>query len=167
MSKFIILALAISLLAAAPAAALVGPGEPLKDVTMPDTSGQNHSLADLVKGKVALIVYWSVTCPHCRIEMPKLLSLGRSFEGNPFVLLTVNTDGKAMTPAVKAYAAQSGLPQPWLMDTGPKDTLPLADAYDLIATPAVLVLDKDGKLVLAQELKPDLGQVKKAIRSGF
>ncbi|MCF8034529.1 MAG: TlpA family protein disulfide reductase [Desulfarculaceae bacterium] len=167
MSKFIILALLVSLLAAAPAAALVGPGQPLVEVTLPDTDGKDHRLADLVKDKVALIVYWSVTCPHCRIDMPKLLSLGRSFQGNPFVLLTVNTDGKAMTPAVKAYAAQSGLPQPWLMDLGPKDSLPLADAYDLIATPAVLVLDKHGKLLLAQELKPDLAQIKKAIRSGF
>jgi len=165
--NIIICSLMLTLLAAVPAAALKGPGVPLANITLPDTAGNQHRLADLVKDKVALVVYWSVTCPHCRVDMPKLLALGRAYQGNPFVLLTVNTDGKAMTPAVKAYAAQSGLPQPWLMDMGLEDSMPLADAYDLIATPAVLVLDKSGKLVLAQELKPDLKQVKQAIRSGF
>ncbi len=167
MRHIIILGLALILLSAVPAFALVGPGQPLADITLPDTAGKEHRLADLVKDKVALIVYWSVTCAHCRVDMPKLLALGRSYQGNPFVLLTVNTDGKAMTPAVKAYAAQGGLPRPWLMDLGPNDSLPLADAYDLIATPAVLVLDKSGKLVLAQELKPNLDEVKKAIRRAF
>ena len=167
MRKFIILGLILSLFTAAPAAALVGPGAPLAKVTLPDAMGGERQLADLVKDKVALIIYWSVTCPHCRADIPKLLNLGRAFEGNPFVMLSVNTDGKAMTPAVRAYAKQAGLPQPWLMDLGQGDAMPLADAYDLIATPAVLVLDKDGKLVLAQELKPDLDQVKKAIRSSF
>jgi len=165
--NIIILGFALILLSAAPAFALVGPGQPLAKITLPDTAGKEHRLADLVKDKVALIVYWSLTCTHCRVEMPKLLALGRSYQGNPFVLLTVNTDGKAMIPAVKTYAAQADLPRPWLMDLGPDDSLPLADAYDLIATPAVLVLDKDGKLVLAQELKPNMDEMKKAIRSAF
>jgi peroxiredoxin len=166
--RFLILTgLILTLLAAAPAAALVGPGAPLAHITLPDTQGGEHQLAELVKDKVALIVYWSITCPHCRVEIPKLLALGRAYQGNPFVMLFVSTDGKAMAPAVSAYARRAGLPQPWLLDLGPGDSLPLADAYDLIATPGVLVLDKSGKLVLAQELKPDLKQVKQAIRSGF
>ncbi|MBU1276935.1 MAG: TlpA family protein disulfide reductase [Proteobacteria bacterium] len=163
----VILSLIIALCLAVPAAALVGPGAPLAQITLPDTQGAQHRLADLVKDKAAVIVYWSVSCPHCRTEIPHLLSLAQSLEGNPLVMLFVNTDGKAMTPAVKGYAQREGLPQPWLMDMGPKDSLPLADAYDVIGTPAVLVLDKTGKLLLAQELKPDLAKVKAALREAF
>lgn len=163
-----VLALVLALLLGAPAArALVRPGKALPAITLPDTAGQKHRLADLVRDKVALIVYWSVTCPHCRREIPEILRLVRPLEGNPLAVLFVNTDGVAMTPVVQAYAQQAGLPRPWLMDVGPNDSLPLADAYDLIATPGVLVLDRKGVLVLAQELKPDLKQVRQAIVSSF
>ncbi len=162
-----ILSLIIILCLVTPATALVGPGTPLPDLILPDAQGDNYRLADLVKGKAAVIVYWSVSCPHCRTEIPNLLSLAQSLEGNPLVMLFVNTDGKAMAPAVKAYAQREGIPQPWLMDLGPKDSQPLADTYDLVATPGVLVLDKTGKLVLAQELKPNLEKVKAALREAF
>ena len=145
----------------------MGPGKPLADITLPDAQGGEHRLADLVRGKAAVIVYWSVSCPHCRTEIPQLLSMAQSLEGNPMVMLFVNVDGKAMTPAVKAYAHREGLPKPWLMDMGPEDSLPMADAYDIIGTPAVLVLDKSGKLLLAQELKSDLVQIKAALRDAF
>jgi len=162
-----VVSLILVLCLAAPALALVGPGKPLADLTLPDTEGAKHSLAELVKGKAAVIVYWSVSCPHCRTEIPHLLSMAQSLEGNPMVMLFVNVDGKAMTPAVKAYAQREGLPQPWLMDMGPNDSLPMADAYDIIGTPAVLVLDKSGKLLLSQELKPDLKKIKDALRDAF
>ncbi|MCB2193538.1 MAG: TlpA family protein disulfide reductase [Deltaproteobacteria bacterium] len=162
-----VVSLILALCLATPAAALVGPGEPLADLTLPDTQGNKHRLADLVQDKAAVIVYWSVSCPHCRTEIPHMLSLAKELQGNPMVMLFVNTDGKAMTPAVKAYAQREGLPKPWLMDLGPGDSLPLADAYDLIATPAVLVLDKKGTLLLAQELKPDMKMIKQALRNAL
>ncbi|MEW5912352.1 MAG: TlpA disulfide reductase family protein [Thermodesulfobacteriota bacterium] len=162
-----ILALCLSLLAAPAAQALVKPGKALPALTLPDHKGRSFPLAHLVKDKVALIVYWSVSCPHCREEIPHILKMTRSLAGNPFVVLFVNTDGKAMTPAVESFAKQEGLPEPWLMDLGPQDSLPLADAYDIMATPAVMVLDRKGVLVLAQELQPNLKQVKKAIEDSF
>jgi thiol-disulfide isomerase/thioredoxin len=168
MKKALALCIALALLLAAPAAlALVGPGRAMPLISLPDTQGKLHSLKALSKGKVTLIVYWSVSCPHCRTEIPSILSLARRLEGNPLAVLFVNTDGKAMAPAVEAYAEQEGLPAPWLQDLGPDDSMPLADAYDLIATPGVLVLDSKGVLVLAQELKPNLKQVKRAITDSF
>ena len=164
--RIAILALALAL-AAGSAWALVGPGKVLPDISLPDDKGKMHSLPEMVKGKAALIVYWSVSCSRCRRDIPQVLSLARRLEGNPFVVLFVNTDGKAMTPAVRAYAKQEGLTGPVLMDIGPDDTLPLADAYDIIATPGLLVLDSSGKLVLAQELDPDMEKIKRAIRQSM
>lgn len=168
MKKALALSLTLALISAAPAAlALVGPGQAMPQISLPDTQGKLYSLNQLSKDKVALIVYWSVSCPHCRAEIPGILSLARRLEGNPLVVLFVNTDGKAMAPAVEAFAQQEGIPAPWLQDLGPDDAMPLADAYDLIATPAVLVINPQGVLVLAQELKPDLKQVKRAITDSF
>lgn len=155
------------LAAAAPAAALEKPGKDLPAVNLPDAEGVRHDLVGLTRDKVALLVYWSVSCPHCRREVPHILELARPFEGNPFVLLFINADPPAMAPAARAYAADNGMPGPLLMDLGPGDTAPYAEALDIIGTPAVAVVDARGRITLLQELKVDLDQVKKAIEAGF
>lgn len=165
----LILALALGLftLAAQPAPALVKPGKALPAMTLPDAAAQSHDLAALTKDKVALVVYWSVTCPHCQREMPGLLALAKRLEGNPFVLVLINTDGQAMAKVVQGYAAEHRLPPPHIMDIGPGDSLPFADAFDIVATPGVLVFDRAGKLAHAQELTVDMDKLQKAIESAF
>lgn len=159
--------IALSLLVALPASALVAPGGPLPKMTLPDADGQERDLGAMLQGKVGLIIYWSVSCPYCRKYMPGLLELARRYDGNPFVAFTVNGDGTAMVSAAKAYAAQHGLPGPLLMDAGPGDAEPFAEQLDVIATPAVIVIDARGKMTLLQELKVDLPAVEKAIQEGF
>jgi thiol-disulfide isomerase/thioredoxin len=154
-------------LLASPAAALSKPGAMMPPLILPDTQGQMINLPELSKGKVTLLVYWSISCPHCREQLPKLQALAKRFQGNPFLFLLVNTDGQAMASAVSAYAAEHHLPGPLVLDVGPKDTLPLADFFDIVATPGALVFDKTGKLVFAQELQIDMAQASQAIESSF
>jgi peroxiredoxin len=164
------LALFLTLVLAAlatPCPALVKTGTPLPRLSLPDTAGRNHQLARLVKGKVAVIVYWSVSCPHCRREMPKFLELNRQMAGNPMVMIMVNSDGPAMAPAVAKYAEIYQLPRPVLLDQGPKDRMPFAEAFDVVVTPTVLVLDKKGKLLQAQEQPIDMTKLIQAIEQAF
>jgi len=164
------LALSLTLLLTfsfAPALAVVKPGALLPALSLPDAAGQGHDLAGLTRGKVSLLVYWSISCQHCREEMPHLLDLAKKLAGNPFVLLLVNADGPAMAPAVQNYAQINRLPGPFLMDIGPKDSQPFADAFDCMATPTILVLDKTGKLIHAQEVKADMRKLTAAIESAF
>lgn len=164
----LILALALAgAFCAAPAAALSKPGAMMPPLTLPDAQGQMVNLGELSQGKVTLLVYWSISCPHCREQLPQLQAMAKRFQGNPFLFLLVNTDGQAMAPAVRAYAAEHRLPGPLVLDVGPKDTLPLADFFDIVATPGVLVFDKTGKLVYSQELQIDMAQVGRAIESSF
>jgi thiol-disulfide isomerase/thioredoxin len=154
-------------LLAIPAAALTKPGVIMPPLSLPDTQGQTVNLNELSKGKVTLLVYWSISCPHCREQLPQLLAIAKRFQGNPFLFLLVNTDGQAMASAVSSFATVYRLPWPPVLDVGPKDTLPLADFFDIVATPGVLVFDKTGKLVFSQELQIDMGQVSRAIESSF
>jgi len=159
---------ALALLALAlPATALSPVGGPFPAMTLPDVDGRQHDLKAMLEGKVGLIIYWSVSCPHCRKFMPQLLELARRYDGNPFVLLHVNGDGQAMAPAAAAYAKEHGLPQPVLLDVGPDDAEPFAESLDLIATPGVAVIDARGDLRLLQELEPDTAAVEKAVQEGF
>jgi len=169
MPIYLVIALALGLLAlgSTTGQALVKPGNPLPALTLPDAAGGPHDLKAMTEGKVALVVYWSVTCPHCQREMPHLLAMAKRLEGNPFVLLLINTDGQAMAKVVEGYAAEHRLPGPLLMDLGPQDSLPFADAFDILATPGVLVFDRGGKLAYAQELTVDMDKLQKAIETAF
>lgn len=159
----LILALAASLILAAPAAALVETGTVLPALTLPDLEGQEHDLKALTKDKVALLVYWSLSCPLCREQMPEFMALHKRLAGNPFAMIMINGDGPAMTPAAKEYAGQYSMPAPVLLDAGPDDSMPLGEKLDVIATPTVLVYNAKGVLVHAQELKVDLAKLNQAV----
>jgi thiol-disulfide isomerase/thioredoxin len=156
-----------ALMPPAAAQALVKPGKAMPPMSLPDVAGQNHDLKAAIKDKVALVVYWSVSCPHCQKEMPQLLALAKRLEGNPFTLLLINTDGQAMAPVVQAYAAEHKLPAPHIMDVGPQDSVPFADAFDIIATPGVLVFDRGGRLTFISELSVDHQALQQAIDKAF
>ena len=170
MLKKIMLAGLITLWAlggASGAHALIKPGATLPPLKLPDAQGATVDLAALTKGKVAILVYWSVSCPHCRRDMPQLIELNQQMSGNPFVMLMINNDGPAMAQAAVNYAKQYQLPGPVIIDSGPGDSMPLGEAWDVVATPTVLVLDPKGKLVHAQEVQVDMNQIKNALDKAF
>lgn len=166
-ASLLALALCCALALAAPSSALVKRGAVAADVKLPDSAGRSHQLSELIKGKVALLVYWSLSCPHCQREMPRLVRLAKRFTGNPFVMLTVNADGMEMKRAVEAYAGQQRIPGPYLIDSGPGDALPFADAFDLFATPSLVVLDRAGKVVYATEAETTMEDVSVAVQAAF
>jgi hypothetical protein len=87
--------------------------------------------------------------------------------GNPFALVTVNADGPAMRQAAARYVERYELPRPALLDHGPDDAMPFGQRLDVIATPTVLVYDREGKLVHSQELEVDLQALRQAVAGAF
>ena len=167
MKKFAVVLALLALLAALPAGAVKPSGGVLPDLSLPDTGGVKHLLRELSAGKVTLLVYWSVTCPVCVQEMPHLMNLARDFAGNPFRMLLVSGDEPAMKQAVAAYAAQQKLPQPWLLDLGPTDSMPLADAFSVGATPTIMVVNRAGKVVFTAEGHVKMDVLRVAVEKAF
>ncbi len=163
----LILALAAIFALAAPAMALVKTGTDLPALNLPDLDGQSRDLTALAKDKVSVLIFWSVSCPLCRKQMPEFMALYRRLRGNPFTMIMINCDGPAMRPAAKAYAEQYSMPGPVLLDAGPTDNMPLGEKLDVIATPTVLVYNAGGKLVHAQELKVDLAKLGEAVEKAL
>lgn len=167
-STVIILAALVLVAALAlPAGALVKPGVQVKDLRLPDSQGASQQLGQLIKGKVAMIIYWSLSCPHCQREIPRLMRLARRFNGNPFVVITVNADGVEMAQAINAYAKQQRIPGPYLIDAGPGDSLPFADFFDLYTTPSIMVVDRRGRVTFADEAEVDMDALIKAVQAAF
>jgi thiol-disulfide isomerase/thioredoxin len=138
-----------------PAQALERPPAAIPNLTLPDTDGQPHFLPDIVQGKVAMLVYWSVTCPHCHQMMPHFLFMNKRLTGNNFIMVFINSDGLSMAEAVANYAASQKIPGPWLMDEGPDDSMPMAQSLDVVATPSAFLYDAGGSLLLSQETSQD------------
>lgn len=159
----LVLTLAAVMAFTAPALGLVKTGTNLPALTLPDLDGGQQDLAALTKGKVTVLLYWSVSCPLCRKQMPEFMAMNKRLTGNPFVMVPINGDGPAMKPAAKAYAQQYAMPVPVLLDTGPNDSMPLGEKLDVIATPTVLVYDAKGVLVHAQELEVDIAKLNQAV----
>ena len=76
-------ALLLVLCCALPVWALPPAGSTLPALKLPDAAGNTVDLAEAAKGKVAVIVYWSISCPHCRAEMPHLMGMNRSLPATP------------------------------------------------------------------------------------
>ena len=147
--------MAVCLLAPRAVWPLPSAGSGIPEMSLPDIQGGHNSLTQLTKGKVAVVVYWSLSCPHCRQEMPRLAQMAKRLAGNPFIMVTVNGDGQAMAPAVKAYAQEQKGPEPVSLDEGPNDAMPFAAHYAFVATPTVMDFNPQGNLVSAQELGVD------------
>lgn len=159
-----VLLTAVMILAWAGASPALAPvGTAFKPMELPAADGTRHQLGELVAGKAALLIYWSLSCPDCQREMPHLAKIYQEYAGKPLVLVVVNADGTEMAIAAQGYARKMNLPGPYLIDSGPNDTLPFAAAYDVFTTPSALVLDKTGKLVQAQEINLDLAKLKAAL----
>jgi thiol-disulfide isomerase/thioredoxin len=163
----LILAMVAIFALALPASALVKTGTDLPALSLPGLDGKGHNLSVLTKGKVTVLIYWSLSCPVCRKRMPDFLALNNRLKGNPFAMIMINGDGPAMKPATQGYADKYAMPQPILLDTGPGDSMPLADKLDVIATPTVLVYDAGGKLVFAQELEIDPAKLNQAVEKAL
>ena len=166
--KTVVFSLLALLLFAFPAQALVQTGTSVPAVSLPDTDMTPHALPELMQGKVAMVVYWSLTCPHCHQAMPHFLFMNKRLTGNNFIMIFVNSDGVYMAEATANYAREQKMPAPWLIDEGADDSMPLAQALDVVATPSVFVFDVDGKLIEAQEADSvDIDKLMEIIQKAF
>jgi cytochrome oxidase Cu insertion factor (SCO1/SenC/PrrC family) len=64
------------------------------DLQAASASGEKFS-PDSIRGKVAIVFYWSTTCAVCRNSLPELRLNMNGWRDKPFALVTVNVDKNA------------------------------------------------------------------------
>lgn len=110
------------------------------DVLLADQEGNKVRLRDL-RGKVVFINFWATWCLPCKIEMPGINKLRKSFADNPDILfLTVDVENDLLDSVaymkkkrfdLPVYVVKNGLPQGFLPN----------------AIPVTIIIDKKGKVV--------------------
>lgn len=126
----------------APASAVEGGilkiGDEAPNFLLKDLEGFQVTL-DQFRGKVVLLNFWATWCGPCRIEMPAMEKLYRTFSRKDFEILAVSTDPQG--PAVtKPFQQQVGFTFPVLHDAD----FQIGLRYGARTLPMTFLIDRQG-----------------------
>lgn len=84
-------------------------GERISNFNVVQLSGANRDVTSLVKGQVALVVFWATWCSRCREEVPHINELATYYRAS-LVVIGISV-GESMQ-IVKAHTAGLGIQYP-------------------------------------------------------
>lgn len=112
--------------------------------TLPDTSGQQLSLAEALKKGPVLLAFYKVSCPVCQFAFPFLERIQQQIKGRDDVQLW----GVAQDDAddTDQFARQYGCTFPMLTD---EDPYPVSNEYGLTNVPTLFLVRPNGQIQLS------------------
>jgi len=105
-----------------------------------DAAGKKVTAADF-KGKVVVMNLWATWCAPCKLEMPTLAKLAKTYEGKPVAIVAVSIDKPDAVDQAKAFIAQNA---PLGFYNDPEAKLPWELKPAASGMPTTLILGKDG-----------------------
>lgn len=130
---------------AAPAEApkIPGVGDMIPDFTLPSLNGKDVTTKDIVGGKpISVIVFMSTACSACQAEIAAVDQILGKY-GDKVDMFLVSVDARGVD-TVKPFSETFKYKATYLIDS--KFTVPRKFGFS--ATPSVVVIDKDGKILL-------------------
>ena len=121
---------------AAPAAQ-VALGQAVADFTLPDTNGQQHSLASLKGEKGTLLIFIATQCPYSNAYNQRMEALHRDYNARGIRLVGINPNKTEPAEEVRSHAQQNGLTFIVLKDPDNR----IADYFGASVTPETYLLD--------------------------
>lgn len=118
------------------------------DFSLPDTTGQTLTLADLSGGKALLLVFMCNHCPYVIHLRSALAEFYRQHAAKGLVMAGINSNDAANYPddapeKMEAERVSSGYEFPYLYD----ETQQVARAYRAACTPDFFLFDNNRRLV--------------------
>jgi peroxiredoxin len=104
-----------------------------------DSIPKEKTLADY-RGQVVMINVWATWCLPCRVEMPSIEALHKTYGPKGLKIVAVSIDDPGTDPGIRAFAKQYGLTFEILHD--PKGEI--TDLYDITGYPETFIVGKDG-----------------------
>lgn len=122
--------------------AQVALGQAAADFTLPDTSGETHSLARLRGEKGTLLIFIATRCPYSNAYNPRMEALHRDYGARGIRLVGINSNRTEPTDDVREHARKNGMTFTILKDDGNR----VADVFGAAVTPEVYLLDSSNVL---------------------
>jgi peroxiredoxin len=108
------------------------------DLTLPDITGESHSLA-ADSGKVVVVVFWAPWCGPCRKEIPHLVELYNTYNTQGLEVLGIGLDRRIN---LERFVSKNPVPYTLLVDEDASS----AEPYHVSAIPRSIVIDKKGRI---------------------
>jgi len=142
------------------------PGMFAPDFTVLDVEGHPFRLAEEVSRKPVLLLFWSVFCDPCRVEMANLQKAHDRYAGRDVTVVAVAVDGEPLRKTIGGFARQEGYTFKILVDElDATEAWKVADAYGVAVMPTLLLVEKGGKVALRKGGKIREDELEKAVSS--
>jgi len=141
-------------------------GAAAPDFTIRDTEGKVFNVAE-ERGKAPFIlVFWSIFCEPCRVEMPIVQRLYEKHKDAGLSVLSIALDGEPLKNSIVGFVKQEGYTFRVLIDElDEKEMFKVADPYGVGGTPTIYLVDRGGKVALAKVGRFKEEDLEKAIQS--
>jgi len=120
----------------------VGVKAPGFTVNTLDSVPRKRTLDDY-RGNVVLINIWATWCAPCRVEMPSIEQLHRSYSGKGLRILAVSVDDPGTEPQVRSFVKEYGLTFDVLHDPGGQEGT-ISRNYQTSGYPETVIIGRDG-----------------------
>jgi len=124
---------------------LIPVGTPAPQFEAIDTEGKAFTLAEAIKEKPVLLVFWSIFCGTCRDELPILEQEKPKYE-EKVQFVTVNLDEAPRAKTVRGFAKQQGFTMRMLLNKIDGREFQIDQTYKIKATPALYLVKRDGTI---------------------
>lgn len=117
------------------------PGARAPDFDLPDAQGRRRSLSGILPERPALIAFFKVTCPTCRLAFPYIEGLNQAY-GDCVPFLGISQD--PLAEAGLFARENGGASFPLLADRLPDYAV--SNLYGLTNVPSLFAVDRGGRV---------------------
>lgn len=136
-------------------------GNPAPPVFFYDLAGERVGLADL-KGKFLYLDLWATWCGPCIEEIPALKVLQEAYKDSDILFVSISVDKERDKEKWKRFVQQKNLGgvQLWI---DKENNQVLKETFNILQIPRFILLDKEGRIVDANALRPSDKRVRQLL----
>jgi peroxiredoxin len=119
------------------------------DFSLKTLSGKTFKLSGQ-KGKPVLLIFVTTWCPSCRSEIPHYKNIYETYGRRGLEVTMIDIQEPGAT--VSRFASRNQIPFGILLD----ERGDVAGAYGIVGVPAMVLIDKDGKIISQDYMSIDM-----------
>lgn len=141
---------------------LVKPGTEAPDFELKTPEGEAFRLSSLID-KIVVLDFWASWCSDCRKDAPEVVKLYQTYhpKGVEFVGVSMDTNVEAWQTAIKQY----GIEYLQVSELKKFKETDISKAYGIKWIPSLVVIGKDGKVLLSTVLSEKVGRLLEELTS--